>query len=315
MPDIKNNTTEINHNEMPITTLLKLIPEFDTSKSDQVYRFVRSCDAAFDLASDNQKVILLTYALNGVTGPLSSDIHIKTHSSWQELKRFLISKFSQTKTLGHLNLELQSMFQKPNESVTEYFIRVDLCRNKILEKLTTEIRDSSLEGRKITTEETALNVFINGLSSDIGVMLRTKNFQNLSDAGNFAVQEDKIRNMNQARQNLFRGYTPAKPSAYNTNIQQRQLRPNIQNTNGTSSRTFAPSQLTCNYCKKQGHLIQDCRKRIFNNNKQKYQQPTTSERRVNHLNFPAAVEADNSSATASPHCSDVQTQIQDLIQW
>lgn len=84
------------------------------------------------------------------------------------------------------------MFQKPNESVSDYFIRVDVCRNKILKKLAAEIADSTLPGRQAMTEETALNVFINGLSSDIGIMLRTKNFENLNDAGNFAVAEDEF---------------------------------------------------------------------------------------------------------------------------
>lgn len=48
------------------------------------------------------------------------------------------------------------MFQKPSESTTEYYLRVDLCRSRILEKLATEVSDTMIEGRKITTKKTAL---------------------------------------------------------------------------------------------------------------------------------------------------------------
>lgn len=172
-------------NNISLNTLLQLIPDFDTSQTSQVYRFVRSCDSAFKLATEIPKEILLTYALNKITGSGSSDVHAKKYTDWYTLKAFLIQKYSQT--LGHLNLELQSLFQKPNESLTDYYHRVDICRSKIIEKLTAEIVDSTLERRKPTTEETALNVFVNGLSSDIGTMLRTEAFKNLSGAGNFAI--------------------------------------------------------------------------------------------------------------------------------
>lgn len=47
------------------------------------------------------------------------------------------------------------MFRKPLETVVEYYHGVDLCRNKIFEKLTAEIADDTLLGRKAATEETA----------------------------------------------------------------------------------------------------------------------------------------------------------------
>lgn len=316
-----DKTGVVKQDEIPMTTLLKLIPEFDTTKPNQVYRYVRSCDSAFNLAALSQSEILLTYALNRITGPLSSDVHVKIHNTWPDLKSFLIAKFSQTKTLAHLNLELQAMFQKPNETVTEYFIRVDLCRNKILEKLTAEIDDQTLEGRKITTEETALNVFINGLSSDIGVMLRTRNFANLTNAGNFAVQEDKIRCMNRARQYLFRA-TPSKQQS----TPSRTFTPSSQQS--TSDRSFVPAQVTnpnrtCNYCKKPGHLIQECRKRAYNNamrNQTPAQpiptrnipntNPGAKQRQINNLNSQVAVETDHSSVIDSVHYTNSENENQ-----
>lgn len=119
-------------------------------------------------------------ALNKLTGPGSSDVH---------LKQFLIQKFSQTKTLAHLNLELQSYFQKHQKGIVEFFLRVDLCRSKILENLTAEFTDSTYEGRKATTEKTALNVF--GLNSNKEMTLGVHSFTNVLDARNFAIQKKK----------------------------------------------------------------------------------------------------------------------------
>lgn len=293
--------------EIPLTTLLQLIPDFDTNVNSQVYRFIRSCDSAFQLSSIVQKEILLIYALNKITGPASSDVHAKQFTDWNELKTFLIQKFSHTKTLAHLNLELQTMFQKPSESITQYYHRVDLCRNKIMEKLTAEIFDVSLTGRKLTAEETALNVFINGISSDIGIMLRTKNLTNLSDAGHFAMQEEKIRLMNSARQSLYR---PSRPFI-------RPVVPNSRPPNSqipTTSTFVRPPAVPfnnkqCNYCKKFGHLIAECRKRAYNNqNKlQTSQGQLALPAPVNHLNSQTAMEMGSSMETVSVHYSSAQT--------
>lgn len=304
---------------VPLNTLLKLIPEFDTAQTTQVYRFVRSCDSAFSLSNDNQKDILLIYALNKITGSGSSDVHARQHSNWDDLKHFVIQKFSQTKTLAHLNLELQSLFQKQNESVTEYFHRVDLCRNKILEKLTAEVTDITLPGRKSTTEETALNVFINGLNSDLGTMLRTKEFTSLTTAANFAIQEEKIRNMNQARQTLYRHNRTS--TTFHNNISRKSTL--IPNNPTTSTLSMFKSTQTCNYCKKPGHVISECRKRSYNNNiknrNQFLQNTPNSQRvppvptRVNNLNSQAAAEEGISTETASAPYFNALTQDQDLI--
>lgn len=297
MPDTKVSP----NSEMDLGTLLKLIPDFDTSQNSQVYRFIRSCDSAFNLASVHQQTVLLTYALNKLTGPGSSDVHSKQFFKWCDLKQFLIQKFSQTKTLAHLNLELQSYFQKPQESITEFFLRVDLCRSKIIEKLTAEIIDSTLEGRKATTEETALNVFVNGLSSDIGMMLRVRSFESLLDAGNFAIQEEKIRNMNKARQVLY-------------NIPSSQIK--NQSVQPKAIPQFRNSPKQCNYCKKMGHLISECRKREYNNSFKNQipqnQRAAVPSAKINNLNSEAAEVLGMPSGTASAHSYNVQTTIPSL---
>lgn len=292
--------------EIAISIILQLIPDFDTSHDNQIYRFIRSCDSAFQLATSSQKDILLIYTLNKITGANSSDTHAQQYTSWKDLRNFLIQKYSKTKTLAHLNLELQSMFQKPSESVNEYYLRIDLCRCKIVEKLNTEISDNTKAGRMATTEETALNVFVNGLVSDIGIMLRTQGFLSLSEAGQFAIQEDKIRDMNLVRRTLYKNEA-FKPQAQPFSNPKRVFRPsNIpQSTNQTPK--------ICNYCKNLGHVISECRKRAYNNKiknqnpqQSRMQQNTVRPSRINNLNFQAADGPSNDSETASNHCSTPQ---------
>lgn len=290
-----------------IETILRLVPDFNTDEVGHIYRFIRSCDAAFRLANARQVDILLVYTLNRISGTGAPDVHSRNYDSWDTLKRYLISRFSNVKTISHLMLELQSSFQKHNESITEYFHRIDLCRSKIIEKLNAEISDSSLHGRKKCTEETALSVFINGLSSDMGTMLRTREFSSLNEVGQFAIQEDKIRKMNIARQNLFRAHyshklpirtshTPApRPVILNRNIPNpgQMSRPTPHAYTGSPNRTISSSydpNKVCNYCKKTGHIISECRKRAYNNSLN-LQRPNLP---INHLNSMTVTEEGNS---------------------
>lgn len=72
---------------LAINTLIKLIPTFDTSKTQEVYRFVRSCDSVFQLAIDVEKQqILLIYAFHNITGVGALDIHCRRYAFWDDLK-------------------------------------------------------------------------------------------------------------------------------------------------------------------------------------------------------------------------------------
>ncbi|KAI5636941.1 hypothetical protein NE865_10356 [Phthorimaea operculella] len=304
---------------LDISTLLKLIPPFDTNQPEQVYRFVRSCNSAFELAQKDQGQILLVYALNNITGSGASDVHSKQHASWDVLRSYLIERFSNVKTISHLNLELQSMFQKPNETLIEYFHRVDLCRSKIIEKLTAEISDNTLEGRKATTEETALSVFVNGVGADMSTMLRTKGFNTLTEAGRFAIQEDKIRAMNNARQALFKNSNPRPPTlpsrpAQRTFYNNHRPPPPNQNRSPTINNNISTSTNTkiCNYCKNIGHVISECRKRAYNNN---LRNENNAQRalpappaRINNLNSLPTNEESSSLGIGSKFCSTTQIQ-------
>ena len=303
-----------------IPTLSNLLPEFNTTYPEQIYRFVRSCDSAFSLASPEQIPILLVYALNKIIGSGASEVHSRRFTNWQQLKKYLIQRFSTIKTIAHLNLELQSMFQKHNESITQYYDRVDLCRSKIIEKLTTEITDDSVEGRKIATDELALNVFVNGLNSEIGMMLRTNRFDNLPDAGRFAIQEDKIRAMNNARQALykFNNYrtqnAPSNPprgfvATPRSHFRQSNVPPALPRSTNDSNKI-------CNYCKRQGHVIAECRRRAYNNSlrNQTIRNTTNNNNnnQINHLNSHTAVEPGSSTETDSAHSSMIQNPTQTL---
>ncbi|CAF4878042.1 unnamed protein product [Pieris macdunnoughi] len=268
-----------------IQTLINLIPIFDTNNHDEIYGYIRSCDTVFKLSSPFERETLLTCALNNIKGIAASEVRCKTYETWDELKRFLIERFANTKTIQHLNLELQSIFQRHDESLTQFYHRVDLCRCKILEKLHSEICDSTLDGRVATTEETALSIFLNGLSTDMGIMLRTKGFDTLREAGRFAMQEDQIRAMNKARQSLFRPVATPRPAirsnAYQNNYQ------SIRNPNipfRPPNPRFSPK--TCAYCKNIGHSINECRKRAYNEQNKQRALPAP----IRHLNLEATNE-------------------------
>lgn len=291
-PEIKTDceTTE----RVDTKTLTGLIPEFNTDNPSEVYKFLRSCDSTFSLAQSNQIKILITYALNKIIGVGAPDIHARQYPDWSSLRSFIIEKFADTKTLPHLQLTLQSLFQKSNESVTDYFHRVDLCRSKIIEKLHAECPDDLLLGYKASTEATALSVFVNGLNNDIGVLLRVGRFTSLSKAARFAIEEDKIRKMNLDRQKLYgqdtskTRFLPQRSTSKPTYTQNP--RQHIPNTNVTKTYTSPSHTKMCNYCKNPGHLIAECRKRAYNNSLRQQQSSTIPKQAVQHLNSQMSVE-------------------------
>ncbi|KAJ8724180.1 hypothetical protein PYW07_008160 [Mythimna separata] len=112
-------------------------------------------------------------------------------------------------------------------------------------------------------EDLALYTFTIGLTPRIANIVRCRDPKNLNDAINCALSEEKLQQYSY-KQNML-----AKTSRNND----ANTRPNrTGNFNNNQNQKPSSSQPTskdpfCRYCKKAGHLLENCRLRDYNNKK------------------------------------------------
>jgi len=255
---------------IPIGILLKFIKPFDGTR-EKLNSFITNCDNALELANDSQQLILFKYILAQLEGKAEIACSIKEFESWDQLSKFLQTQFGERKHYAHLLTDLQECRQTYNEQVNQFALRVETCLSKLLTEVTlSNKKKSELSGRIAAMEDLALHTFLLGLKPEISNLVRGKYPPNLNEAINLAISEEKILN-------LF-----AKRSYQSTPSQRQSSKPHNPYKSPTapvSSQALSPRQFNfntqsafCRYCRIQGHTIENCRKREYNNNRLKTSQ-------------------------------------------
>lgn len=255
--------------EVELSILLKFIKPYD-GRRDTLNSFIVNCNNAYDLATDSQKDILFKFILCQLQGKAETACSIKEFTSWQQLKDFLKTQFSERKHYSHLLTELQECKQKLNEPVSQYALRVETCLSSLLTEISISHGHKSREmiGRTAAMEELALHHFQMGLTPRISNIVRCRSLKTLNDAINAAISEEKIQ------QSLYKNVQPPvrqenKPIVQFMRRPQHQI---LQKPNFIQKPRQQPVDskiITCRYCKNPGHTLEQCRKRIFNNQRYK----------------------------------------------
>nr|XP_053616810.1 uncharacterized protein LOC128678924 [Plodia interpunctella] len=260
----KKKAAVIPKSEIELSTLLKFIKPFDGCR-EKLNSFLVNCNNAYEIASDTQKDILFKYILCQLQGKAETACSIKEFTNWHQLKEFLKTQFSERKHYAHLLTELQECKQQVTETVSQYALRIETCLSHLLTEISISHGHKSREmiGRSAAMEELALHHFQMGLTPRISNFVRSKSVKTLNEAINIAISEERIQ------QSL------SKHSAPSSNQQSRQFIRRNQNPSSFKNNPITPrpnnnnSILVCRYCKNPGHTIEQCRKREFNNNREK----------------------------------------------
>lgn len=236
--------------------LLKFIKPFDGSR-DKLNSFLSNCQNAHSLANPNQKIILFKYILSQLEGKAETACSIKDFDSWEQLCEFLKTQFGERKHYAHLLADLQECRQSINEPINQYALRVETHLSKLLTEITfSNTRKSELVGRVAAMEDLALHTFLLGLSPKISNIIRSKDPRNLNKAINLATSEEKMQKLMYRRNSNNERLSISRPP-HHSNI--HNLNPHNQYPSDTIN--------ICRYCKIPGHTIEVCRKRAYNNNK------------------------------------------------
>lgn len=148
------------------------------------------------------------------------------------------------------------------ETVSHFSLRVETCLQKLLTEVTVSIsKKSELVGRLAAMEDLALHTLTMGLHPRIANLVRSRDPKNLNEAINCAISEEKIQQFSfRNNTNKFKpNESLSKRSDFNNRVQQR---PNNNNNQGTSYSRESPF---CRYCKKYGHVLEQCKLRDYNN--------------------------------------------------
>lgn len=324
-PQTKSPKTATNVKlEMDLNTLLKFIKPYDGER-EKLNSFIVNCNNAYELATDTQRPVLFKYILCQLQGKAEIACSIKNFTTWDQLKEFLKTQFSERKHYSYLLTDLQEIKQGIQETVSEFALKVETALSKLLMEISlSDTKVKEVAGRVASMEDLALHHFLMGLLPRLSNIVRCRSPKNLNEAINLAISEERIQQTMYRKNNNLNGSKP-RPiiqnpnynNNYSNNARQNQFMANrgpqrpMANSNNfqrpmSTSNNFQPgpsgsgSAPICRYCKTPGHDISVCRKREYNNNRFRAPQNLGPPPRVNFVTDLGEDVTDNHEAELSP---------------
>lgn len=289
-----DDESEVPQERMPLSLLFKFIKPFNGNRNE-LLTFVQNCNSAYQLAQPNQTNHLFLYIVSQLSSNVVNEINLEEISSWTQLKIKLKSYYSQERDLTQLHEELETSKQLHNESITQFYKRLENLKNECISAETTQSKDPiELSGIKRSIQRTTLRRFILHCHPAISQMLRARTILTLNEALAIALQEEKIQNYTKPQTKTQNSLYCSFCKKHNHSTQHCKKKPQNNSTNTQSSFQQNYSKF-CNYCKNKGHEISECRKRQYRE-AQKQLNP-----RINNLNL-------NHPQEANAHPEDHQIQ-------
>jgi hypothetical protein len=267
MPSDNGTTIDPPQNpQLTISDLFKIINTEFTGKRDELSRFIRYCNYADELAANSQKDALFYYIVTRITGHASSQIEGKEVNGWPGLRDILIQLYGTNKSYTQLMEELNTIKQNPGESISSYLQGIEKLQGLALDSVRLSNNVTQQDGKCEAVRIIALQRFIRHSHNNISRYLRWKDPKTLSETYSLAIEEESALtergfiNPKSSRNSNFTksSYHYHKQINFSKSVmdhqQQIQKSPN-------DNQPFRHSTKICNYCKKQGHLIHESRKR------------------------------------------------------
>lgn len=251
--------------EMDLNILLKFVKPYDGSR-EQLNSFLNNCNNAYELATEPQKSILFKYILCQLTGKAETACSIKEFTSWEQLKEFLKTQFSERKHYTHLLTDLQEAKQTSSENVGQFALRMETHLSQLLTEISlSNYKVKEIPGRTAAMEDLTLHHFLMGLNPRVSNIVRCRMPKSFNEAVNLAISEERIletlykRNHSshqdkQAKENQFKSKASAQSSS--KIAQKSSSQPSTSGSNPKHD-----PHLSCRYCKEVGHDINNCQKR------------------------------------------------------
>lgn len=269
-----------NRVKVKISTLEKMIKPFTGEKRDKLYPFIDNCDIAMKLADDDQKIILFDIIKCNILDNARLLIRNRDFEDWSSLKQYLLDAYTDRRSHGQWQLEMNSCRQKANENVLDYATKIENFLVKLMNSLDEDLTAEEKKANVKLLRTQAQNAFITGLQRDLSLIVKSQKPTSLEDAIALALAEEteiKSRYETQRFGQKFCGICNksghTKADCYK----------NASHSKEEKVRAINAEAKFCNYCKNKGHTIPECRKLAFKNSNQE-----------------KSLNGNNSSATAAP---------------
>ena len=270
--------------KIPIKLALEAVPFFDGYRPS-VFQFLKACERAKSMLAPQQETQLTKLLMNKLRGHALIAIGDSDLITLDEFGNKLKQYFAPCKNVNQYKDELGYTFKKPGENILDYITRVQNLRLAIIDGEKRNYGEISATLQENINADT-LEAFIKGLPREISLRLRQeRQGLGLDEIYALAVKIDKevklederMKTSSYTRQQPVSRDQRANPSVpqnkpnsgppkydgaiskwQNNQPRNNAWQPNSSQNSGAA--TSSPNQLeiSCNYCKKSGHLIKDC---------------------------------------------------------
>lgn len=243
-----------------LSEIFSIIPEFE---GDQIFlgNFINACECAHNMASTNQKTLLVIHIKNKLRGRAAQLISSRNPQSYLEIKQLLNLHFGDARDLTSLIQDLQRLKQIPGESALTFFNRIQVLNAKMHSCIQKSPNLKTADQRQAQTtliETMVLNTLLTSLEPRLGQLIRASNPTTLLEAQSRIRRElqlsyfedQKIAKPQPAKQSNYIGKTNQSPKCYNcgrtghyiNQCRQQNVRNNFpQNSNPNNSQTAQKS--------------------------------------------------------------------------
>lgn len=227
------------------------IPTYSGSQAG-LYDFIQACEWVYDQIEEDVMDAFLLLIKTKLKGDAESFISSRNIADWETLKNLLIGHYSDARDIEGLGRELTVSTQTGNETPRQFLVRIQTLLTKIRSSI--NLNPDNTAADKVTLirshETTALKTVLAGLRNPLGTTIRSQRPANLNEVASLLIDEENILYLQARNNNIDRKTRGAIPR-------------DLYNLPQNSHRQVDIK--TCNYCKKPGHVISECRRREFNN--------------------------------------------------
>lgn len=298
-----------------VKELKDLIPNFDGEQA-LLNDFIEAVDFAITNIDEGQEKALIFLIKSKLVGKAKIFISSRNLKTWEEIKPLLVGHFGDCRDTEALIRDLTNSFQKHNETPRNFVQKIESLSTKLRSSVQLDDTVNPLHKKTLieSHERIALKTLLAGLSDPLGQMIRAQRPETISDAAQYILEEENIaylkssrhQNQNQSQQSQPRNFK----SFPRQNYHNQSFTPRANNSQSNQDVKF------CTYCKKPGHLIANCFKRI--NNEQNHNQFNRTNNTQNNNPYQPRPNFYQSNFNQKPkieprinHLNEIQEVVQD----
>lgn len=266
---------------------LELVPKYD-GHNIPIWQFARACKRAKESVPLVDEALLVRMLKNKLNNhaylAVEDEVHLTVGNFVDALKRV----FGSGRSSNYYRGQLSMVYKKPNEHILDYIGRIKDLKAAIIEGDQTNLGRNLSEVELTSIESFALEAFFEGLPREHRVELRAEGYSNFTEACSKVLVINRRLERDEIRNKSIRTFRENPPPAPNVQILRRDPAAAPSDPSDSSG-----GRKICTYCKKFGHLIHECRRRLYNENNNHKGANGNSNNNQNNDNLPKKFSHDS----------------------